>query len=52
MISHLPRKSIGNKGEGYISSNKLYGLGRVRQYKDLCGKDDDGDDANNNEVSS
>ena len=32
-----------------MSSNALYELGRVRQYKDFCGKDDDGDGANNND---
>ena len=40
------KKTIGNEGEGYVSSPKLLDLGRVRQCTDLCGKDDDDDDAN------
>ena len=41
------KKIIGAEGEGYMSSQKLFDLGRVRQYKDLCGKDDDDDDDSN-----
>ena len=43
------KKIIGNEGEGYMSSPKLLDLCRVRQYKDLCGKDEDDDNAHNNE---
>ena len=44
------QKIIGDEGEGYMSSWKLLDLGRVIQYKDFCGKDDDDDDgANHNE---
>ena len=44
------KKIIGNDGEGYMSSQKLLDLSRVKQYRDLCGKDDDDDDdANNHE---
>ena len=32
-----------------MSSHKLFGFARVRQYKDLCGKDDDDDDASGDE---
>ena len=41
---------IGNEGDGYMSSQKLHALGRIRQYKDLCGNYDDDDENNNEEV--
>ena len=46
MILTISRqKNIGNEGEGYMSSQTLLDVGRIRQYKDLCGKDCDDDDA-------
>ena len=42
------KKRIGDEGGGYMSSQELLDLGRARQYEDLCGKDDDGDDDSNN----
>ena len=32
------KKTIGTEGEGYISSQRSYVLGRKRQDNDLCGK--------------
>ena len=48
IIIIISRQKNGNEGDGYMSSQKSYELGRIRQYKDLCGKDDDHDDGDNN----